>query len=57
VRVPKGILHKLQFFVELLYGGVCGAVPNTPLVGIGVILNQINFKIIIKTSAMKIKLI
>jgi hypothetical protein len=26
VRAP----HKLQFFVELLYGGVCGAVPNTP---------------------------
>jgi len=30
VRAPKEILHKLQFFVDLLYGGVCGAVPNTP---------------------------
>ena len=30
VRAPKEVLHKLQFFVELLHGGVCGAVPNTP---------------------------
>jgi hypothetical protein len=26
------VLHKLQFFVELLHGGVCGAVPNTLLI-------------------------
>jgi hypothetical protein len=26
------VLHKLQFFVELLNGGVCGAVPNTPYI-------------------------
>ena len=32
VRAPKEVLHKLQFFIELLYGGVCGAVPNTPLI-------------------------
>jgi len=32
VRAPKEVLHKLQFFVELLHGGVCGAVPNTPIV-------------------------
>jgi len=32
VRAPKEVLHELQFFVELLHGGVCGAVPNTPLV-------------------------
>jgi hypothetical protein len=25
VRAPKQVLHKLQFFVELLYSGVCGA--------------------------------
>ena len=25
VRAPKEILHKLQFFVKLLHGGVCGA--------------------------------
>jgi len=25
VRTPKEVLHKLQFFVELLYGRVCGA--------------------------------
>jgi len=25
VRAPKEVLHKLQFFVELLHGGVCGA--------------------------------
>jgi len=25
VRAPKELLHKLQFFVELLYGGVCEA--------------------------------
>jgi len=31
VRAPKEVLHKLQFFVELLHDGVCGAVPNTPL--------------------------
>jgi len=30
VRAPKEVLHKLQFFVELLHGGVYGAVPNTP---------------------------
>jgi hypothetical protein len=24
----KEVLHKLQFFMELLHGGVCGAVPN-----------------------------
>ena len=30
VRAPKKVLHKLQFFVELLHGRVCGAVPNTP---------------------------
>jgi len=29
VRAPKEVLHELQFFVELLYGEVCGAVPNT----------------------------
>jgi hypothetical protein len=29
-RAPKEVLHKLQFFVELLHIGVCGAVPNTP---------------------------
>jgi len=32
VRAPKEVLHKLQFFVELLHDGVCGAVPNTPIV-------------------------
>jgi len=26
------VLHKLQFFVKLLHGGVCGAVANTPLI-------------------------
>ena len=31
VRAPKEVLHELQFFVELLYSGVCGAVPNTLL--------------------------
>jgi hypothetical protein len=25
MRAPKEVLHKLQFFVELLYSGVCGA--------------------------------
>jgi hypothetical protein len=25
VRAPKEALHELQFFVELLHGGVCGA--------------------------------
>jgi len=25
VRAPKEVLHKLQFFVKLLHGGVCGA--------------------------------
>jgi len=25
VRAPKMVLLKLQFFVELLHGGVCGA--------------------------------
>ena len=25
VRAPKDVLHKLQFFVELLHGGVYGA--------------------------------
>ena len=25
MRAPKEVLHKLQFFVELLHGGVCGA--------------------------------
>jgi len=25
VRASKDVLHKLQFFMELLYGGVCGA--------------------------------
>jgi hypothetical protein len=25
VRAPKEVLYELQFFVELLYGGVCGA--------------------------------
>jgi hypothetical protein len=25
VRAPKEVLHELQFFVELLHGGVCGA--------------------------------
>ena len=25
VGAPKEVLHKLQFFVELLHGGVCGA--------------------------------
>jgi hypothetical protein len=25
VRAPKKVLHKLQFFVELLHGGVYGA--------------------------------
>jgi hypothetical protein len=25
VRAPKEVLHKLQFFMELLHGGVCGA--------------------------------
>jgi len=34
VRAPKEVLHKLQFFVELLYGGVCGAVSNNPLMSI-----------------------
>jgi hypothetical protein len=29
VRAPKRVLHTLQVFVELLHGGVCGAVPNT----------------------------
>jgi len=32
VRASKEVLHKLQFFVELLHGGVCGAVPNTPII-------------------------
>jgi hypothetical protein len=32
VRAPKEVHHKLQAFVELLYGGVCRAVTNTPLV-------------------------
>jgi hypothetical protein len=31
VRAPKVVLHKLQFFLELLHGGVCGAVSNTPI--------------------------
>jgi len=31
MRAPKEVLHKLQFSVELLHGGVCGAVPNTLL--------------------------
>ena len=30
VRAHKEVLHKLQVFVELLNGGVFGAVPNTP---------------------------
>jgi hypothetical protein len=25
MRAPKEVLHELQFFVELLYGGVYGA--------------------------------
>ena len=25
VRTPKEVLHRLQFFMELLYDGVCGA--------------------------------
>jgi len=37
---PKEVLHKLQFFIELLHGGVCVAVPNTLLVlGYGLGLN------------------
>ena len=32
VRAPKDVFHKLQSFVELLHGGVCGAVTNTLLV-------------------------
>jgi len=24
VKAPKEVFHKLQFFVELLHGGVCG---------------------------------
>jgi hypothetical protein len=31
MKAPKEVLYKLQFSVELLHGGVCGAVPNTPL--------------------------
>jgi hypothetical protein len=31
VRPPKETLYKLQFFMELLYDRVCGAVPNTPI--------------------------
>jgi hypothetical protein len=26
------VLHKLKFFLKLLHGGVCGAVPNNPLI-------------------------
>jgi hypothetical protein len=29
VRAPREVLHKLQFFMELPHGGVCGAIPNT----------------------------
>jgi len=29
VRAPKEVLHKLQFFMELFHGEVCGAVPGT----------------------------
>jgi hypothetical protein len=32
VRAPKEVLHKLQFFMELLHGGVRGAVSNTPII-------------------------
>jgi len=32
VRAHKRVLHRLQFFMELLHSGVCGAVPDTPLV-------------------------
>jgi hypothetical protein len=32
VRAHKKVLHKLKFFMELLHGGVCGVVPNTPYI-------------------------
>ena len=25
MKAPKEVIHELQFFVELLYNGVCGA--------------------------------
>jgi hypothetical protein len=28
VRAPKGVLYKLQVFIKLLHGGVCGAVST-----------------------------
>jgi hypothetical protein len=31
VRASKEVLHKLQFFVELLHSKVCEAVLNTPI--------------------------
>jgi hypothetical protein len=39
VRASKEVLYKLQFFVELLHGGVLrsrvyGAVPNTPYISL-----------------------
>jgi len=41
-EAPKEVLHKLQFFVELLHGEVCGAVPNT-LKGILTAGSQLNW--------------
>jgi hypothetical protein len=30
MKAPKGVLHKLHVFWELLHGGVYEAVSNTP---------------------------
>jgi len=42
MRALKKLFHKLKFFVELLHGGVCGAVSNT-LLGLGVWLELLKF--------------
>jgi hypothetical protein len=31
IRAPKNVLHKLQFFVELLHDEVYGGVTDTPI--------------------------
>jgi hypothetical protein len=51
VRASKEVLHKLQFFVELLHGGVYGAEfveqSQTPSNTIDVmVINKINYRLL-----------
>ena len=48
VKAPKEVLYKLQFFMELLYSVVCGAVSNTPWVCIYVLWTYTLYCIILK---------